>query len=126
MNWVTIISYELPMQAQMAKSYLNANNIDVFLKDELTIQSDMLLSNAIGGVKVQVLEEDYEDAKNLLIEGGFIKEKINQEQSEFTKEFDKNTKSLPFLNNTSLEIRILAIAGIFILLISIVIVIMIS
>jgi len=58
----------------MVKSYLESEGIDCFLKDELTINSDPLISNAIGGVKLQVQEEDYARAYELLQLKGYINE----------------------------------------------------
>jgi len=57
--------YSLP-EAQVIQSRLEGSGIEAFLPDELTVQNDWLLSNAIGGVRVQVLEEDAERAAEVL------------------------------------------------------------
>ena len=54
----------------VAKSLLESNDIYCFLKDELTYQVHPF---AIGGVKLQVREEDAPRAIELLIEGGFVR-----------------------------------------------------
>lgn len=73
-NWTTILSFTLPHEAHFAKSLLESNEIDVILRDELTIQMDNFISNAIGGVKLQVRECDVESASTILKEGGYIKD----------------------------------------------------
>ena len=52
--------------AHAMRVQLEAAGIPVFLGDELTIAMDWLLSNAIGGVKVQVPESYAEEAARVL------------------------------------------------------------
>ncbi|MFR9164915.1 MAG: putative signal transducing protein [Clostridium baratii] len=53
-DWIEIISFTYPHEAHLAKSLLEASNIEVFIKDEFTIQVNNFYSNAIGGVKILV------------------------------------------------------------------------
>lgn len=48
------------------KGRLESDGIKVFLKDNITIDTDPLVSNAIGGIKLKVLAEDEEKAKDIL------------------------------------------------------------
>jgi hypothetical protein len=57
--------YALP-EAQVIQSRLGGSSIKAFIPDELTVQNDWLWSNAIGGVRVQVLEEDAGRAAEVL------------------------------------------------------------
>jgi uncharacterized protein YbaR (Trm112 family) len=50
----TIGSFDYPADVQIIKGKLESEGIPVFLKDENTINSDPLISYAIGGVKLQV------------------------------------------------------------------------
>ncbi|MCE0522965.1 MAG: DUF2007 domain-containing protein [Methylacidiphilales bacterium] len=59
--------YSLP-EAQVVQSHLEGSGIKAFLPDELTVQNNWLWTNAIGGVRVQVLEEDAERASEILDE----------------------------------------------------------
>ena len=59
--------YSLP-EAHVIQSHLEGSGIGVFLPDEMTVQNDWLWTNAIGGVRVQVLEEDAERAVEVLHE----------------------------------------------------------
>ncbi len=70
MNLITIKSSDIYNEIAIAKTYLEDNGLSCFLKDELTNQ---IHPYAIGGVKLQVKEEDVEQAISLLIEGGFSK-----------------------------------------------------
>jgi Putative prokaryotic signal transducing protein len=56
---------DLP-EALLAKSILDSVGINRFLQDENTIRLDWLWSNAIGGVRLIVKEEDAADAAKLL------------------------------------------------------------
>lgn len=79
-NFVTIKSSDRAAELYVARSYLESYDISVYLKDEYTNQ---VHPAAIGGVKLQVKEEDAERAINLLIEGGFAsKEDYEPSKSE--------------------------------------------
>lgn len=67
---VTIKNSDVPTELIIAKTYLEANGIQCFMKDELINQVHPF---AIGGAKLQVDEEDAMRAAELLIEGGFAK-----------------------------------------------------
>jgi len=54
--------------AQVIQSYLGGSGIKAFFPDEFTIQNYWLWSNAIGGVRVQVPEEDADRAAEILCE----------------------------------------------------------
>lgn len=72
--FVTVATFVLPDQMPVAKGLLESRGIKCRVLDELTVQSYNFISNAIGGVKLQVQKTDYERARALLKEGGFIKE----------------------------------------------------
>ncbi|HEY1189219.1 MAG TPA: DUF2007 domain-containing protein [Gemmata sp.] len=55
---VTIARFDLAGQAHLAKNALDEAGIKAVLADEVVVAMDWLLSNAVGGIKVQVLEED--------------------------------------------------------------------
>ena len=67
-NFITVKASDIYNDVSIAKSYLEDRGIFCILKDELTNQ---VHPYAIGGVKLQVSEEDVQEAINLLIEGGF-------------------------------------------------------
>lgn len=73
-DWITLTTFPYPQSAHIAAAMLESEGIPVFLKDEMTIQVDVLLSPALGGVKLQVQEEYFEEAYELLKKGGYITE----------------------------------------------------
>ena len=66
MKLITLSVYNYPHDLIVDKSKLEDEGIECFTKDELTVQVHNLLSNAVGGVKLQVMEQDYERAKTVL------------------------------------------------------------
>jgi len=65
-TFVTIAKYQYSSEAQIAKGRLEADGITVFLADNVTIDTDPLVSNAIGGVKLKVYAEDEWKAREFL------------------------------------------------------------
>jgi len=61
-KFYTIASFEYPADVQILKGKLESEGIPVFLRDENTLNSDPLISSAIGGVKLEVFSEDKERA----------------------------------------------------------------
>ena len=65
-NLVTIETYTYVGQADVARAELEKAGIQAFLADDNLIQMDWFLGNAVGGVKLQVAEEDAEDALQII------------------------------------------------------------
>ncbi|MCA0131439.1 putative signal transducing protein [Winogradskyella alexanderae] len=65
-TFVTVARYTYSSEAQIIKGRLEAEGIPVFLRDNITIDTDPLVSNAIGGVKLKVLARDKNKAKDIL------------------------------------------------------------
>ncbi|VXB36003.1 DUF2007 domain-containing protein [Maribacter litoralis] len=57
-----LASFEYVADVQIVKGKLESEGIPVFLRDENTLNSDPLISNAIGGVKLQVYSKDKDRA----------------------------------------------------------------
>lgn len=55
-------AFEYVADVLILKGKLESEGIPVFLKDENTLNADPLISNAIGGVKLMVYEDDAEEA----------------------------------------------------------------
>ncbi len=62
-NYTVLEIFEFSAEAQIIKSKLENENIEVLLMDEKTIDSDPLISQAIGGVKLLVHNKDYKNAQ---------------------------------------------------------------
>jgi Putative prokaryotic signal transducing protein len=65
---VTVAIYDLPPLAHIARDALEAAGIKATVADDQMVGMDWLLSTAVGGVKVQVWEEDAERALAVLEE----------------------------------------------------------
>lgn len=73
-KYETIATFTLPSEMIVAKTKLESEGIECRVLDELTVQSYNFLSNAVGGVKLQVPVDDFDRAYSILQEGGFVKE----------------------------------------------------
>ena len=63
---LTIARFSKAEDAHLFRHRLEAGGVAAYLQDENTVQMDWLYSNAIGGVRVQISEEDVEEARELL------------------------------------------------------------
>ncbi len=61
-----IATFQYSTEAQIIKGRLEAEGIEVFLSDNLTIDTDPLVSNAIGGVKLKVHSREAMKAQHIL------------------------------------------------------------
>ena len=106
-NFKTIITFTLPQEAYLAKGFLESEGIETIIKDELTAQVYNFFSNAIGGVKLQVKESDWENGLAILKKGGYIisenSEKIKIEIVHLDKEVDK--EKCPFCQSDNIGER---------------------
>ncbi len=58
MKWIVAKSYNDYFKANIALTKLQNEGIETFLKDENTVSIDPMLGNAIGGIKLMILEAD--------------------------------------------------------------------
>jgi len=61
-------TYQYSSEAIIFKGKLESEGIDAFLKDNNTVDANPLYSNAIGGVKLFVRQEDFDRAKDVISE----------------------------------------------------------
>jgi cell division septation protein DedD len=64
----TLASFIHPDQAHLLRARLEGNGIRAFVRDDNFVTLDFLASLAVGGVRVDVADEDYETAVALLAE----------------------------------------------------------
>jgi len=77
---ITIATYQYPHQAHLVQSKLESEGIGTFLKDKLTVQVNHFLSQAVGGVKLQINQSNFEQAKEILASLHFQEENENTNQ----------------------------------------------
>ncbi|MFW5760722.1 MAG: DUF2007 domain-containing protein [Cyclobacteriaceae bacterium] len=70
--FITVKTFTYPHEAHVLKGRLESEGINVYLQDELTVQAHNFLSNATGGVKLQVWSSDMEKAIPILKEVGVL------------------------------------------------------
>lgn len=71
-HFITIATFVFPSEMFIARSKLESEGIQCRVLDELTIQSHNFISQAVGGIKLQVESDDILRANSLMLEGGFI------------------------------------------------------
>ena len=69
---LTVRTFSQSIDFEMAKSYLESCGLECFGRDE--INNRAYLANVNGGIKLQVREEQAEEAVKLLFEKGYLKE----------------------------------------------------
>jgi hypothetical protein len=62
----TISTFSKPEEAHLFRTRLEAAGIPAFVQDEHLVQMDWLYSNAIGGVRVQIADNDLDAAREFL------------------------------------------------------------
>ena len=102
-NWITVSTFTFPVEAHMAGGFLESEGIVTMLKDELTVQVNSFYSNAVGGVKLQVKEHDYDEALMILQKGGYIVEPGTSATTEIVQVNDTtNKKACPFCQSANI------------------------
>ena len=66
MKAVNVATFDTIIDANISMGRLQAEGIPCWLADEHIVQTDMLYSPAIGGIKLQVSEEWAEQAREIL------------------------------------------------------------
>jgi hypothetical protein len=74
MDLVTIKTYTYPQELAVVRTLLESEGIQTYSRDEMITQVDPFVSNAVGGVKLQVAGEDAPRALEIMLEKGFIEE----------------------------------------------------
>jgi len=65
-TFTKVANFMFSSEAKIVQGRLEADGIQTFLRDAVTIDTDPLVSNAIGGVKLQVLTTDLTKAREIL------------------------------------------------------------
>lgn len=81
----TVAAYDDPVRAQVARNLLEEAGVSAVITDSEIVAMDWLLSNAVGGIKVQVWEEDAERAAAVLDEkfngeAGLASDSVDEEE----------------------------------------------
>lgn len=103
-NFITLITFGMPHEIIPVRARLESDGIECFVRDELTVTAQPLLSNAIGGIKLQVRESDFIRARDILIECGYM-----QKEPEViltpSNGFAHFSSRIPFVRTFPVEVR---------------------
>ncbi len=94
----TLATFATPSEMHVVRSKLESEGIRCVILNELTVQSHNFLSNAIGGIELQVHEKDYKNAIQVLKESGYDIE--NTDQTGWVHEFLSKKTNQQFVNNS--------------------------
>ncbi len=105
-EWVTVMTFTYPQDSYVIQGALESGGIETFLKDELTIQTDNFLSNAIGGVQLQVPKQQADRAVEILKSNGYFDKqkpsKISSNKIVILHGKDHNKSSCPFCKSENI------------------------
>ncbi len=106
---VTIRTFVYPHDLHLVKVYLESRGIECFVKDEFIVQAYHLFSPAVGGIKLQVWQQDLERATEILTETGYLEESANDESNAQGKyeRWERRTSKIPVIGEWRLEHRLL-------------------
>ena len=74
-KFITVLTATYGYEIAVIRGRLESEGITCFVKDEFTVQVNPFFSNAIGGVKLQVKESDWNQAIEILKETGDMDDK---------------------------------------------------
>jgi hypothetical protein len=104
-EWKLLFAVDKVMDAYMIRAQLELNEIEVQLKDDLTVQVAPGYTSAIGGIRIFVEEPNLATANEILIELGY-KKISTKKPNKFLSFFDTKTKSIPILGKKLLVVRL--------------------
>lgn len=117
-QWVTIGTFPHGIDSIFIEHELAEHGIAYNKLDETTIQVVPHLSQALGGVRIQVMPNDVDQALEILRVAG-VEMEIGQPGSSLLLSFDRSTRSLPVIGSVSLGWRFLLVIGVFFALLGI-------
>jgi DNA-directed RNA polymerase subunit RPC12/RpoP len=97
---VTIATFEYYQFAHLAKAKLESEGINCCINDEYTASMNWLYSNAIGGIKLQVLSSDVDKAKEVLEENVMIGDGDAVQEIELEKD-EEETIRCPYCKSAA-------------------------
>jgi len=107
MSFVTILTFDTHTQATPVKSLLDSYDIYCHLKNEHAGNNPhIVFHNLLTRIELQVKTEDFDTAKNILIEYGYYKEPEEATDTLWQK-IDKATANWPLVNDRPVFFRLL-------------------
>lgn len=116
-DFVTVMTFTYSVELAVLKGRLEAEGIEYRVLNELTTEIYPFLSNAVGGVKLQVRKSDVENTIGILKEGGYLNEELSQPPYFITK-IKSIISRLPLINKLEPRLQLVIIFGLLIFLIA--------
>lgn len=110
-NYQLLAVFSYPHELATVKSLLESEDIDCYVKDELTVQVDNFVSNAIGGIRLLVHESNIERSRSILKGNPFLV--VEDSDHDFLEKFALRTNMIPILGSLKVELRLLFLAALF-------------
>lgn len=110
-DFVEIINSDNILTFDLMKSVLRQHEIPFITRDELTVQTDPLYSNAIGGAKILVHPNDVLRAIQILEKAGYNASQSNSLDNPIAKILSPFVSKIPFLNKLRFELQIVVVVG---------------
>jgi hypothetical protein len=120
-GYIPIAVFTLPSEMLVLKSLFDTENIKYLVKDELTVQVHNFLSNAVGGITIEVEESKFDEALFLIKNNGFENHLLvssNSNESEIDEKNKDFIRKLKWAVITVSIISVIVILGIIILTLS--------
>lgn len=100
-KWVTIAQFYTPSDFLVLETKLKDEELDYRVLDKNTTEVHPLISSAIGGIKLQVKEEDYHDVAEILIDAGI--RPLKNSGFPIISKIQKVSSKIPILNSLNPE-----------------------
>lgn len=118
-KFITVAVFQYPHEAYIIKGRLESEGIEVFLQDELTVQAYNFISNAVGGVKLQIKESDFDKAIPILKSAGILDSQ--KKETETRNKAMELLVKIPLFKRQAPEIKIVLYSAIFLVFIAVLI-----
>jgi len=122
-QWKFLVSFLYSHEVGIAKSKLESENIEVLLKDENIVQAHPFSAQAIGGIKLFVKEENFDEAFQIMKDMGHVNEEKDH-GNEFLKYLEKLTTHVPIIGKVQVGLRLVILMGSLIIAIGIIAIIL--
>ncbi len=106
---ITVLTFTHPNDLIFIRGRLEAEGIECFVQGELTSQIRPFMSNAFGGIELQVKENDLEKAVEILKEYGYVQDSDLQAPTGMFTSFDKTTAKFPLISKLPFWLRLLLV-----------------
>jgi hypothetical protein len=113
-EFVTVMTFIHVQEMWTVRTMLETRGIECFTRDELTAQAATYYARAVGGIKLQVRQQDAERTLRLLIDAGYLSEKA-LEPVKPTFDVDEFTSKYPIFKKRSFRILLFVLVVLLIL-----------